>query len=793
MRKTFFKRMAAMIAAAVTATAALAANPVGTWAANGDGGMYFYDFDGYTGAVGSGSGPDENWGCFGGKSFGAYNSDDEHGTVMKMKAGSEPSFLFGEKVNSGRVQLSFDAKMTNENIRTMIFFYDGRQDEITNMDYYSKPLYLNCYAPNTLQYYTPPTSWTYKLADVEYNSTEWHHFDIISTELSESTASVNVYMDGQQLNMEPLNIASSKGLHTWSFKCAGITGTTTGAEDGMLLDNVLVRRFAKDSGFIASITDGSRFPVENGRISVVTSERLKTPPTAENIVIRNTVTGKTVTNFRVENYTGQSFDIVFNGKVDYGRHNISFKNTRGEISDENLSSVLVADTEYKSELSEKTHLSLDFNDYQSTDGSLPSGFECLESGVELYAKSAPGKSGETGDFAMGFSGMPGERATKRVMYRFDEPVPQNTELELQFDIYGENATQYFYLAEQGDFSTENPDYKNNSLISVNQNGQVRYASGRSAAPDTLLDSSLALESGQWHNFKIKIHTDLKTGTNRLVIAIDGGDEYTVPVSRRFTETAIYGFGVGYAKTLSADGEVRFDNIQFVKRQMVYYPEVDEMAVFDGLGNKVDLNGRETSMISRVEAYFNEIISTELDEFITVTEDGNPYPFRYEVTDNMNIGRSTLTIYFDGLLNPLCEYKVSIKRGVPSRTFSSVTSFIDYSTTIKSIKDTSFKCVDNGYNAETGEASVTFSKNNGMSGTFLYSVAAYKNVTGTDGKVTRKLTDIRYMIIDITAQDTGVMTYTLTLDGASDADEIETYIWRYPKLERLEQASDGTIL
>ena len=789
------KKFLGMFAAVVMMISTAAA----TAFAADDGELYFYDFADYDVEMGQGIGVDSYWQplALSGrnyiKSFGSFDlADGEHDRVMLVKQGGEPSFLFPEMLTTGKLRVSFDGRLTTDNLRMLVLFYTGLYDA-PNTGGFGKPLFINSPERKSVSYYTNSTSWTKKVPLDNFNGLEWHHYDFITEELSGSTVMMSCYIDGELIYSDS-NIKAAKGIRSWGFRVEKIDGTLE-TNDGFIVDNVYINHYSGSDDFSIARLNSDRVPTQNGRIRLAANERLVNGISKNNVVIANANSGKSVNNYSIENFTGQTFDIVFDGEIENGRYNISFKDVVGELSNAALSNSISFETEYKSEVINTEYEDIDFNDYTSTDGSLPSGFENIDSDADISAKSVSGKSGAANDFALGFSGMQAERVQKRAMYKFGSPIGANTEFDIKFDMFVSNATQYFYLADKDDFSADNSDYKSNSLISVNQNGVLMYASGRSASPDTILDSDLRLASGEWHNINIKVLPDLKNDKSYFVISVDGGSEYKVETSRAFHKNAVYGIGTGYLKTASADADVRFDNLKISGARTVYYPEIDSIKAYDSFGGEVSLGDSSSAMIIEVRAEFNTIISPNLDGFIALTEDGNEIPTSYEVVNDSENGRSTLIIRFDGFLNSLRDYKITIFKGIPSVYSNNVTSFLEYTAEIKANSETGFKCRDFGYDESSKTAKVVFSKNNDASGTYIYVVAEYKTVTKNtdDGeKQTELLTGIRYVPITLSADDRGKFEYSLNLSNSESGTTFKTYVWKYPKLEKLICADDGSV-
>lgn len=563
---------------AVTASSILPFSAISVSAENGYNGLYFYDFEDYTGE--KGSLPDSNWKAVIGwmNNFLPTDTDDGHGKAMLIKASGDASFVFPKPITSGKLKVTFDAKTTTDNYQMLVKFYCGSEPG----NAYGKPLFINQKdkGPGWLSYYQDATGWT--RTDIRQIDTKrWHHYEFVTSDLSSKNAQMSCYVDGELLYSD-MNVGAVNGILSWTF-LAEKTKDPVGSSDGFIIDNLYVNTNA-DSESDFSRTDNSRFSADSGRISFVSSEKIQGGLTKDNVTITNALTGQSVTDFYIDRADSQAFDIVFNGKVDNGRYNITFKNVIGEVSGKTLSGSFLAETEYKTTV------------------------------------------------------------------------------------------------------------------------------------------------------------------------IDG--------------------------------------------KTVYYPEVDNIKLYDGLENELSAAEINSTIVSEVRAEFNTLISNNLDEFITVTEDGTEIPISYSVLDNTETERSTIVINLDNSLKPFRNYKLTINRGIPSVYSNDITSFLEYTTEIKCGNEKSLKCRDFGYDPANKTARAVFAKDNDSSGSYIYVAAGYKTVTRQtkDGaKQVRLLTEVKYLPINLTAQDKGKSEYTLTLDGESDAEEYHTFLWKYPKLEKLIYDENGIIL
>ncbi len=560
------KKILGIVLTLALLTSITSAIPV--FAEKGYDGLYFYDFEDYN-ATEYGVLPDENWvHVNSGTKFKSTQDDD--GGAMLLQNTSEPSFKFPSVLKSGKLKVSFDAKSTTEKLRMLVCFYFGANIDINA---YCKPLFINLNGDRKLLHYSPLSSWT----AVEHEAidlTAWHHYEFVTSELSSSNAKLSCYVDGELL-YSGVDLSGVNGIQTWSFRVETAKNVSApAADDGFIIDNLYIDTNPSEDKYF-SRTDNDRFSVDNGRISFIASEKIQGGLTKDNVTITNVLTGRTVPNFYIDNPNSQAFDIVFDGSVDSGMYNITFKNATGAVSGKTLSGTFVVQSAYKTAI------------------------------------------------------------------------------------------------------------------------------------------------------------------------IDGKE--------------------------------------------VYYPEVDNIKIYDALGNEVSES--DASTVSEVRMEFNTLVSHNLDEFITVTEDGSEVTADYEVLDDLDAERSTLAINLGSIIKPFRTYKVKLTSGIPSAFSEEVTSAYEYETGEIVPNDQSFKCKDMGYDPTDKTASVIFSKQNASSGTYIYVAAGYKNVT-RGGKEVRRLSEVKWAPIELKAEDKGTVECTLNLDG--EADTYETFLYKFPKLQKLRCDEDGVI-
>ena len=168
----------------------------------------YYDFDNYNAALGSGILPDnEYWGMSSSDSgnaqqFGSYTEDGN--TAMRLLPWAGPALFFNRIAESGRLHISFDFKTSNPIFDTMIMFDDGvtsqdpRYSGFKALKYSRGPRFettsgrvsYNAYSATSTDPGGLSSAWNYVPSDVTFNGSEWHRFDMITTDLSQADARV---------------------------------------------------------------------------------------------------------------------------------------------------------------------------------------------------------------------------------------------------------------------------------------------------------------------------------------------------------------------------------------------------------------------------------------------------------------------------------------------------------------------------------------------------------------------------------------------------------------------------
>ena len=300
----------------------------------------FYNFDGYTQDPLNHIYPDDNWtydmtvaGDRG--KYGGYYDSETDNYIMLLKKGCEASLLFNEVINTGKLHISFVAKLDNTTTKPLIIMYDSGNPDISSVggEYYSKLLFINYSAENVISYYDTGTSdslrsWKSKESSIDdMDLTQWHRYDFITNDMTQmASAKIDYYIDGRKINDDSILFGNSGGFKSLSFRLEG-TGD-------MHLDNLRIRRYYEDSGIEGNINGNTRVQRVDPEISVLLSECVDSNLiTKENISIKNVTKETTVDNFDILEKTVDSFKIKINGELSTGIYNIKFSdNIIGQIT-----------------------------------------------------------------------------------------------------------------------------------------------------------------------------------------------------------------------------------------------------------------------------------------------------------------------------------------------------------------------------------------------------------------------------------------------------------------------------
>ena len=785
---------------------------------------YFYDFEDYTG--GAGSVPDNHWGktvrwnasnpnVTSGATFAPEETNDaEHGTVMFLPNDSQPSLFFDQLIKTGSIHISFDAKCTDPagKKRLMVNLYDGRtgnEARYFKENGYSKTFSINQNARgNSLNWYqtNPGTTyqnsmsdWNLQTEEADFDSYNWHHYDIVSTDMAGGTSAyMTYYVDGRKVNEHPVYfMGAAKGFWALNFLVGNVGADPNGigsAGDGkgFLLDNVGVRRFyGQNSLALYNVTQGKRVALNDGVLKVRTSEKITDTSllTKDNISIKNSIDDTVITNFDVENTTEFGFDIAFDGELASGKYKILLDpSIAGNITGMAQTNALEFQTMFKFADVTNQYMNIDFEDYTDTDGTLPEGFFRQDSSdtSATYATAAEHDEDEDNQTAFGFNFTASSRLVKRYVHSFEAPINAGKEFELSFDAMGTGATWNLYLLRSEDLNTSNSDYLNNSILSVNTNtGVANYSEDRRTTPNKSLTT--LQNPGEWHNVKIKVIPNA-AGDTTVEFTFDNGSSIIKEITRDFYNADTAGIAIGSAP---ANGkQLAFDNFMLESNMSVMYPEVTDISLFDRNGDEIEFTGRETTMISKLEVEFSTLIADGeyLRDVILFTEDDVPLYYNYELQNDIQNQTSTMVLDFsNGMLQPIRTYKLMAQSGVKAYYAQQIESFLESSLTFKTAKDTGYFIEDLGFDELNEKATVRFTKNTDDEGVYIYSIAIYDEesiIVDGEPRNVSKLTDYQAQIITIDRSDKGIFEFSIPMT-CSPGQIVKTYLWNYPSMQKLE--------
>jgi|GEM_PF-1765262 len=781
---------------------------------DGEAFSFFYDFENYKAEVGSGIQPDSNWifltNLSGRKNYGSYYDPVENNTAMQIRSSGEPVLMFGRNVTQGKLHISFDIKFSANTRRVLVLFYDGRSgDDATTIltDNYSKTIFLNSPEAGQIRYFISSNvtstqsmmGWDYRIANINYDALQWHRIDIVTTEISDSKANANYYIDGQLINEYPVYFSSSKGFKSFALRCESLSDSS--APDYVLVDNLSVTRYYGEKGIEGKVIGSDRVPLENAEIEIKLSENINPDMLIpNNIKITNTVSGEEITDFDVVEASANRFKIKFNQKLKSGVHTLMLSsNIRGGVLNSCMLKPVEFRTEYLYEYKYTEFANIDFNDYtympnsstmpeDEDNSTLPHGWRNIGRLEQTYAQSVPGRSGEEKDFALGFVNPAESGVQSRFVYEFPIEIPPETEYSVEFDLLYENMYWYTYLLEPGDVNPDNPNNAQNiAIASTNAEGNIFYAKTRTTSQVTKTD--LTVSANEWHTIKLRVipKSGSVSSVTSYAISVDGGEEYVVDTERVFGTNPTVGIGFGYVPAKDKNGKMYIDNVKVSGNLKFLYPEVDKISFVNYDGKELAAQDEMTSTLYRIIVDFNTVITEEsVKRCIKVRQGGKDLNYDYDIESNN--GNTTVVIKFDKLLEPSEKYTLNISEDVSSWYSPDVKSIVSYTKSFTSKNDATFKMYENDIeeNPSGKIYKVKFVKNNDAVGMYTIAVAGYKTVMRVmDGqeKQMEELTGIKYIPFVVNAESKGVFEYELEIDFNSEY--IRTYLWNYPTLYKIE--------
>lgn len=756
----------------------------------------FYNFNDYTAEVGSDIMPDENWDYLaqGYNQFGSAFADDEHQRVLKANNGSAPHFYFGQSLTTGNIHISFEAKMLSVSQRLISRWYHQRKwgtatpprRTEAQESGYSMLLNINI-EPNVFKWYQKPgkdttsmLGWDTMQSDESFDFTQWHRFDIITNGLSGNDCYANIYLDGVKMNETPIYFGASEGFHTFGFKTE--VGTGGSNPQGAYIDNVNIHRFSGTESLDMNITSDERVALNDGKLKVHLSDFVDTADLTKNNVIISRKGGGSISNYSITpDANGGGFDVNFSGAIESGRYEIKLSdNVKGKLTGAVSTDALMFKTDFKTVNVDGSIYKNDFNDYTSTDGTLPNGFAA--SNQNSYAKSVEGQNGGD-DKAFGLEAEENGRTVQRYMTKFNADIRPDSDGNISFDFTvptADTGEVRFYL------STPNDPEKNapNALFKVDSTGNVYIADSETANPSKKADG-INLTEG-WHNVSIDMRTDGENG-NTVVLTFDNADNKTVSYTAPYFNNKITdGFEIGFVP--KAGFKTAIDNISANTRMDIPCPEVISIKLFDNLGRELKTDKEITAMTSYAEIEFNTVVTDDTDElkkYIVLNENTWTKDFDCSVVTSDDGKNSTVICSFPQLLEEMSNYKLVVNTGIPSRLAESVKSVLPDE--LDFITDRTKALSISGFDSD-GNASgeLTFSKNDSSSADLLYGGTQYEYKTcmidGVEVSVPL-MRDFKLKRIVIDSDFTGSITESAELSNGGEGTENKYYLWKYPSLKK----------
>ena len=770
----------------------------------------FYNFDGYTADVGSRVFPDSNWTAFeNGQYFryGGFYDEAEDNYALKIPCGAEPTLLFGDLFTSGILHVSFRAKLSNDDLTPMFILYDGRLPGKTTLggDNYSKTFRMNAGGDvGSLKYYYNGKSngenlacWETVTSDITADFKDWHRFDIITTDMSLSGATINYYIDGRKINQDRITFTYSKGFKGFAVRVTPNTGSGY-----VLLDDVRIRRSFSETGIEGQLVGSSRVSRNSPTMQIVFSEGVdETLLTKENMSITNALNGSEITDFDILEKTKYSVKIGINTELSSGVYKFNLSSDiKGDISGESMLKGVEFRTEYKTAQIDMTFMNEEFTDYISTAENpvLPQGWFAAEETANT-AVSAERQNGG-GDTAFGVTDIAASREKQNFVFPFETPVTQNTEYEVSFDIFANNMCWYLGLAESGDITAGEDNtvsfVDDNAAIGMTSpnNGRIKYASGRSRNTSATVNNSLAAPAAQWNSVKIRV-VPIAANSAKYYVSVNGGSEYEAETQRAFAQNKTIGLLMGFVPTRGGDNALYVDNIKVLARVNTFYPEIDGIKFLLYDGSELNLNGYVNPAMSQIVINFNTFIKEEgITDFVKLYEADceKEYTYSIETVDSASV----LTINTSGIIQPSQRYRLSINSGIESGYSSEVCSEIGEDKEFFTKMSYIFNLFENSFNEAEGEYTVKLAKNNNGSKKLTVAVAVYENIDKTvngESVTFKKLKEFKYVPVIIGESETGVFEYICKANAAAESGNIaKAFLTEYPSLLTLEYDSSGEL-
>lgn len=341
-----------------------------------------------------------------------------------------------------------------------------------------------------------------------------------------------------------------------------------------------------------------------------------------------------------------------------------------------------------------------------------------------------GTKGYDGDGALQ---MASGTQNQRVMKKFDKTVPYGMPVSVDFDVYRAGGCGFYVcmLAEDLDFggSVTLPDgttHSNYANLTVGTAPSYLDPNISSVAPkfgyapyytDWKLyefkdnsDSNLLLEPDGWHSVHMELNPVGEAQTI-ISVSIDGGKVFKATTMQDFythkmAGIALFGLRVLDGNRLVEPMDVRFDNIHVYAVDTAQNPEVISASAINADGRKSDMNEPIPSDAVSFEVIFNSAVDSinNIGDFIELTCGGNIIPCTAEIFD---LGRG-IRVIPQNLLAANESYKLTLKKGLPSKYSKLLTSEQDQSVYFRTRDDGKFQFLS--ADIEIAENSAIFTAN-----------------------------------------------------------------------------------
>lgn len=784
----------------------------------------FYDFEDFNANYYSNILPDEHWDFRATTNRKVASFQEESGNKTLQLGGWQSGILFFDRlITSGKMHISFDIKMSSDNLRTLFILEDGRinagkGDELRESgmaaNKYSRTFRLfgdtgevfynkqngrdETYTGNLTIGWTDFKSEGFSNMDFK----QWHRIDMVTTEMSKSDARIQYYIDGQPVLPKPLYFAESagfKGFYIYNYAGKNSSGgelTVTDANDYVLVDNLSGKRYFDEVGLRGKPQGDGKVELTNGEMTVRLTERVdKELLTKDNMTIKGGVNNKTLTNYTVQTIddsinkdgTTDRFKVKFSGEIDMGSYTITLSD---KIKGTSLELPMITPIEFRTAPKikhiEAVYLNDNFDDY-TDDTNLPSGWSYQPTPNGTYHKQGVH---EDNGYALGIENDKTSGAVRMIKQLASSTAP-GVDYTVNFDVYSENMYWYLYLLENGDFDENTKGYDENVAVTAKSGGQISYAEERTKKANQMTKiNGLTAPEKQWNNVTLTVA--FNDGKPQYKIKVNDSETYTVDIKRDFATKGTEGIGFGYYYSGGGteDSKLYIDNVKVTSAMDAIYPEVESMEFINAEGNTVATDNGVTSALDKIRINFNTQVDEEAaKENITVTSIEGTAEY---VTDVYVTGdKSVAEVTFPYLLTEDSNYTISVGKGISSKYTDEVSSLIATSRSFKTMEDASFKVIKNEVEKNTSGGysyNLTLVKNTDSAINMTAVAAVYEKVTIGD-KSYDKLTDVKYIPIEVGADTKGIYNYT-TAVSASDEAEVKTMLWKWSGNQKV-KLSDGT--